>query len=179
VGAESVGQDGEGEGEAGSGPELAFHRQGAILGLAQLLGDGEPKTGTARLAAVGGVNLVEGLKNGGQLVGSDAGTFVADRERGVSIGAEDPQRHLTSGGRELQGVPEKIDKNLDEPLAVTHDRWQLDLLYRSVREMPALAAGLIRGAADLYHEHVAIDIETVDDGYLFRLRFWPADDDRS
>lgn len=51
---------------------------------------------------------------------------------------------------------------------------ELDLLYRSERNLPALAAGLIRGAANLYDERVVMDVEPADDGWVFRLRFHPA-----
>lgn len=47
----------------------------------------------------------------------------------------------------------------------------LQLLYRSDRQLPALAAGLIRGAANLYQEDVKIDIEPREDGFLFDLVF--------
>ncbi len=50
----------------------------------------------------------------------------------------------------------------------------LQLLYRSERQLPALAAGLIRGAANLYQEDVKIDIEPRDDGFLFDLVFTPS-----
>ncbi len=48
---------------------------------------------------------------------------------------------------------------------------QLDLLYRSGRNLPTLAAGLIRGAAALYGESVAMQIEGSADGTVFRLEF--------
>lgn len=51
---------------------------------------------------------------------------------------------------------------------------KLDLLYRSKRNLPTLAAGLIRGAARLYDEAVSMDLEMTDDGVVFRLEFHAA-----
>ncbi len=48
---------------------------------------------------------------------------------------------------------------------------RLKLLYRSQRDLPALAAGLIRGAANLFDEDVAIDITPAEDGHVFDLQF--------
>lgn len=50
---------------------------------------------------------------------------------------------------------------------------RLKLLYRSQRQLPALAAGLIRGAANLYDENVDIDITPADEdgAYVFDLLF--------
>jgi hypothetical protein len=48
---------------------------------------------------------------------------------------------------------------------------ELDLLYRSERRLPQLAIGLIRGAANLYEEEVAIDVEEIEEGFILRMSF--------
>ncbi len=51
---------------------------------------------------------------------------------------------------------------------------RLKLLYRSQRNIPALAAGLIRGAANLFAEDVDIAVTTTDDGVILDLLFTAA-----
>lgn len=65
------------------------------------------------------------------------------------------------------------DASVPDFTTLERDGKHLKLLYRSARNMPALAAGLIRGAANLFDEDVAIEITATDDGVVFDLLFTP------
>jgi len=63
------------------------------------------------------------------------------------------------------------DASVPQFRTLLSDGNHLRLLYHSGRDLPALASGLIRGAANLYNEDVSIDIETTADGFIFDLVF--------
>ena len=63
------------------------------------------------------------------------------------------------------------DASVPDFTTLERDGNRLKLLYRSERQLPALAAGLIRGAGNLYNEKVDIDITPTDDGFIFDLLF--------
>ena len=89
----------------------------------------------------------------------------------------------TNGFEFLQSVDQEIhvevlklypDASVPDFTTLERDGKRLKLLYRSERNIPALAAGLIRGAANMYDEDVDIEITATDDGCILDLLFTAA-----
>ncbi len=80
--------------------------------------DGEAEAGAALLASVGGLDLLEAVEDGVELVGGDAAAFVDDLEEDGVGGGLGVNADGGGGGRELDGVGEEIGEDLKDAVGV-------------------------------------------------------------
>jgi hypothetical protein len=93
---------------------------GAVVGLGDVLDDGEADADAGGLAAEFGAATVEGLENAGAVFGGDAGAVVGDGEgQGGWGGAEATgDEDVGMGGGMLDGIVDEVDEGLLDGFAV-------------------------------------------------------------
>ena len=80
--------------------------------------DGEAEAGAALLAGVGGLDLLEAVEDGVELVGGDAAAFVDDLEEDGVGGGLGVDADGGGDGGELDGVGEEIGEDLEDAVGV-------------------------------------------------------------
>jgi len=114
----NAGGAGEHDVERGSGAEVALCPDGAAVLLDDGAADGEAEAGSAFLASVGGLDLLEAIEDGVEFVGGDAAAFVADFEQDGIGGGLGLDADGGGGGGELDGVGEEVGEDLEDAIAV-------------------------------------------------------------
>ena len=104
--------------ERGAGAEVALSPDGATVLLDDAAADGEAQAGAAFLAGVGGLDLLEAVEDGVELVGGDAAAFVDDLEEDGVGGGFGVDTNSGGGGGELDGVGEEIGEDLEDAVGV-------------------------------------------------------------
>ena len=104
--------------ERGAEAEVALCPDGAAVLLDDAAADGETEAGAALLAGVGGLDLLEAVEDGVELVGGDAAAFVDDLEEDGVGGGFGVDADGGGGGGELDGVGEEIGEDLKDAVGV-------------------------------------------------------------
>ena len=104
--------------EGGSGTEVALGPDGAGVLLDDTAADGKTEAGSAFLAGVGGLDLLEAVEDGVELVGGDAAAFVDDFEEDGVGGGLGVDADRGGYGGELDGVGEEVGEDLKDAVGV-------------------------------------------------------------
>ena len=73
-------------GERAADAERAVDGDAAVMGLHDVLDDGQPQAGAAQLAAASAIDAVEALEDARQVLGRDAAAAICDVDQHLAIG---------------------------------------------------------------------------------------------
>ena len=113
--------------------------------------DGEAEAGSALLAGIGGLDLLEAVEDGLELVLRDAAALVRDAELEHVEGGLERDGNRRVGWRELDGVREEVGEDLEDAVGVTVEVHRAAPLapVRSLLRRSFADAGLARAAIGL------------------------------
>src|SRR6266545_1678298 len=110
--------------EQASPPDLAGDRDVAAHDIDQQLGDGQAEPGAGGGFGAGGPGVLERLEDSLEIVAMDADAGVLNLELGDLVAIFEAENHLPGFG-EFDGVGQKIDENLAQPVLIgMHDGGQ-------------------------------------------------------
>ena len=104
--------------EGDTDTEVALGPDGAAVLLDDAAADGEAEAGAALLAGIGGLNLLESVEDGVELIGGDAAALVGDFEQDGVCGGFGMDADGGVGRRKLDRVREQVSEDLEDAVGV-------------------------------------------------------------
>src|SRR5471030_559613 len=117
-----AGQRPDSEPEGAAASFLALDADRAAMLLDDRLADGQPQAGASLLARVGRLDLTKLFENRAAVGHGHAAASVCDSEFDPTVPQPNGDRHQRTRRRELYGVREEIDDNLDDSIFVGPNR---------------------------------------------------------